>query len=144
MERKDMQKLPNKWLKYEFTYQGQKHRGRILLDEESTPNLVMMYDDHDLEVTWIKRISNKGVKIELNITIADDWNEMKNLWKVVASAWVCVYKGKTMIASFEPDCWSYIDEEDVSNNTCKGSFYEENTAGRGCTLCNNPHRCRRK
>lgn len=132
-------KLPLQYLKYDFMYEKQRHRGRIVLDEDSVPNLTMMYDDHDLEVTWVKRIRHKGAKIELNIVLDDDANGEPN--KVTASACVCVYKDGNLIASFEPDCWSYTDEEEESHNTCKGTFYEENLAGRGCKICENPEKC---
>lgn len=134
-------KLPQQHLKYDFAYEGQRYRGCIILDEESTSDLTMMYDDHDLEVTWVKRIRHKWAKIELNIVLDDDANGEQN--KVAASAWVCVYKDCNLIASFEPDCWFYTDEEDESHNTCKGTFYEENPAGRGCRLCDNPEKCGR-
>lgn len=134
--------LPQQYLKYDFAYEGQRHRGCIILDEESTSNLTMMYDDHDLEVTWVKRIRHKGVQIELNIVLDDDVNGDPH--RVTTSAWVCVYKDCNLIASFEPDCWLYTDEEDESHNTCKGTFYEENLAGRGCKICDNPEKCRRK
>lgn len=134
--------LPQQYLKYDFKYEGQRHRGSIVLDEGTTPNLTMMYDDHDLEVTWVKRIRHKGVKIELNIVLDDDANKDPN--RMTASAWVCVYKDGKLIASFEPDCWLYTDEEEYSHNTCKGIFYEDNPAGRGCILCDNPEKCRKK
>lgn len=139
----EQEKKPNQYLVYDFTYEGQRHRGKVLLDED-TPNLNLMYDDHDLEDIWFKCIQHKGCKIELNITIANDWNEMENLGKVVASAWVCVYKKDNLIASFEPDCWSYIDEEDESNNTCKGTFYKKKLTNHGCKLCDNPKKCKRR
>lgn len=126
-------KLPLQYLKYGFAYEGQRHRGCIKLDEESTSNLTMMYDDHDLEVTWVKRIRHKSVKIELNIVLDDDANGDPN--KVVASAWVCVYKDGNLITSFEPDCWSYKDDQDESHNTCRGTFYEKNPANFDCEIC---------
>lgn len=133
--------LQRQYLMYDFTYEEQRHRGCIILDEDTTPNLTMIYDDHDLEVTWIKRIRHKGAKIELNIVLDDDVEGDPN--KVVASAWVCVYKDGNLIISFEPDCWSYMDKEDESHNTCKGIFYEDNV-GHGCRLCANPAKCRKK
>ena len=133
----------NQYLVYDFTYEGQQHRSKVLLDED-TSNLFMMYDDHDLEDIWVRVIRHKGFKIELNITIADDWNEMEELGKVIASAWVCVYKNGKMIDSFEPDCWLYIDEEEESHITCKGTFYVENLADHGCKICSNPDKCKRR
>lgn len=135
--------IPNQYLMYDFTYEGQRHKGKMLLDED-TPNIYMMYDDHDLEDIWLKHIRHKGYKIKLNITIANDWNEIENLGKVAASAWVCVYKKDNLIASFEPDCWSYIDETDESNNTCKGTFYDKKLATLGCKSCDNPKKCKRR
>lgn len=137
-----VEKNKHQYLKYYFTYEEQQHRGCITLDEDTTSNLSMIYDDHDLEVTWMKRIRHKGANIELNIVLDDDANGDPD--KVVASAWVCVYKDGNLLASFEPDCWSYIDEEDRTHNTCKGTFYKENPAGRGCRLCDNPEKCVRK
>lgn len=137
--------IPNQYLLYDFIYEGQKHKGKVLLDEE-TPNLYMMYDDYDIEITWVKRIRHKGKYIELNIVINDDAYDA-NEGKVVASAWVCVYAltdRKHAIDQFEPDCWSYIDEEESSNSTCKGTFYVKNQAGHGCNLCQNPDKCHRR
>ena len=134
--------LPRQYLRYDFTYEEQRHRGRIVLDEESSPNLTIFFDEHNLEMTFVKRIRHKGAKIILNIVLDDDAN--KEPFKVVTSAWVCVYKDDNLIASFEPNCWLYIDEENESHNTCKGTFYVENPNDRGCELCANQHRCRRK
>lgn len=142
----EQDKIPNQYLVYDFTYEGQRHRGKVLLDED-TPNLYMMYDDHDLEDIWFKVIRHKGYKIELNITVADDWNEMEELGKVVASAWVCVYDLKDkrhVIEQFEPDCWLYIDEANDSNRICRGTFYAKNRVGYGCKLCKNPDKCHRR
>lgn len=133
--------LPQQYLKYDFTYEDQRHIGCIILEECSTPSLTMMYNDHDLEVTWLKHIHHKGAEIELNIVLDDDVDGDPN--KVVASALVCVYKDRKLQVAFEPECWSYTDEQDESHNTCKGTFYEVN-AGRGCKLCTNPEKCRRK
>lgn len=137
--------IPNQYLLYDFTYEGQRHRDKVLLDEDK-PNLYMMYDDHDIEITWVKRIRHKGNHIELNIVLNDDAYDA-NEGKVVASAWVCVYvltDRKHAIDQFEPDCWSYIDEEESSNSTCKGTFYVKNQAGYGCKLCKNPDKCHRR
>lgn len=98
-----------------------------MLDEDS-PNVVMMYDDHDLEVTWVKHIRHKGKYIEISIVVNDDWND-ENLGKVSASAWVCIYNKKRnlIIDEFEPDFWAYIDEENPCNNTNKSIFYSKST-----------------
>lgn len=50
----------------------------------------MLYDDHAIEVTWVKRIRHKGKYVELSIVVNDDAYDA-NEGKVVASAWVCVY-----------------------------------------------------
>lgn len=115
------------YLSYDFLYEGKRHKGKFLLDEDS-PNVVMMYDDHDLEVTWIKHIRHKGKYIEISIVVNDDWND-DNLGKVSASAWVCVcnQKRKQIIDEFEPDFWAYIDEENPCNNTNKSIFYSKST-----------------
>lgn len=111
------------YLKYDFSFNGRRHAGRFLLDEDSTPNLSAMYDDHALEMTYIKDIRHKGATIRLNITLDDDAYKDPN--RVVASAWVNVYQNKDLIASFEPDHWSYTDEADASHNTCKETFYKK-------------------
>ena len=110
-------------MKYDFWYEGVHHKGCVDLDEDSL-GVQMMYDDHDLEVTWIKRIRHKGKYIELNIVINDDAYDPDE-GMVVASAWVCVYSLKdNIIDQFEPDHWSYIDEYDDSRNVCKETFYK--------------------
>lgn len=133
--------IPNQYLLYDFTYEGQKHKGKVLLDEE-TPNLYMMYDDHDIEITWVKRIRHKGKYMELSIVVNDDAYDADE-GKVVVSAWVCAYKNGNQIESFEPECWVYIDEGDESHNTCKGTFYSENTVGLVCELCDTL-KCKRR
>lgn len=135
------EKIPNQHLVYDFTYEGQRHKGKITLDEDAS-NLYMMYDDHDIEITWVKRIRHKGKHLELSIVVNDDAYD-ENEGKVVASAWVCAYiKGK-LIESFEPECWSYIDEEDESHNTSKETFYSYNPNGHVCELCDT-HKCKRR
>ena len=122
----EQDKIPNQYLVYDFTYEGQRHRGKVLLDED-TPNLYMMYDDHDIEITWEKRIRHKGMYIELSIVINDDAYDA-NEGKVVASAWVCVYDLKDdrhVIEQFEPEKWSYIDEADSRNSVTKETFYDK-------------------
>lgn len=114
------------YLKYEFWYDGVHHKGKVDLDEDTT-GVEMMYDDHDMEITWIKRIRHKGKYVELSIVINDDAYD-PNEGKVVASAWVCVYSLKdrllgNIIDQFEPDHWSYIDEYDDSRSVCKETFY---------------------
>lgn len=125
MDSMDSDKLPGCWLHYDFWYEGVWHRNRVRLEEDCSPTVYMMYDDHDLEITWVKRIRHKGKFIELSIVIDDDAYS-PNEGRVVASAWVCVYTRRDcrhIIAQFEPDAWSYIDECDPGNNVCKDSFY---------------------
>lgn len=138
----EQDKIPNQYLVYDFTYEGQRHKGKVMLDED-TPNLYMMYDDHNIEITWVKRIRHKGKHLELSIVVNDDAYD-ENEGKVVASAWVCSYIKDKEIESFEPECWSYIDEDDESYNTCKGTFYSENTAEHACKICDNPVKCKRR
>lgn len=118
--------IPNQYLLYDFTYEGQKHKGKVLLDEE-TPNLYMMYDDHDIEITWVKRIRHKGKYMELSIVVNDDAYDA-NEGKVVASAWVCVYALKDkrhVIEQFEPEKWSYVDEADSRNDVSRETLYDK-------------------
>lgn len=120
----EQEKIPNQYLVYDFTYEEQRHKGKIRLDE-NTPNLYMMYDDHDIEITWVKRIRHEGKHIELSIVLNDDAYDA-NEGKVVASAWVCVYDMKDerhVIEQFEPEEWSYIDEADSRNSVDKETFY---------------------
>lgn len=124
--RKDMSKVEkSQYLVYDFIYEGIRHRAKIKL-EEGLNGIALLYDDHDLEITWEKRIRHKGKHMIINIVIKEDWNDMDTLGKVVASAWVCVYdkSKKTVVIGFEPDNWSYIDEADPSNNTNKIDFYK--------------------
>lgn len=116
--------VKSQYLSYDFTYDGKKHKGKARLTE-SDPNVFMVYDDHDLELTWMKRIPHKGKHIVINIVVKDDWNDCGTLGKVAASAWVCVYDKRRaqIIEQFEPGFWAYIDEEDASNNVDKNSFY---------------------
>lgn len=134
------EKIPNQYLVYDFTYEGQRHKGKVKLDED-TPNLYMMYNDHDIEITWVKRIRHKGKYIELSIVVNDDAYDA-NEGKVIASAWICVYEKDNLITSFEPDCWSYIDEINELNNTCKGTFYVKKLKTLGCKLCDYPKKCK--
>lgn len=87
----------------------------------------MMYDDHDIEITWVKRIRHKGKYMELSIVMNDDAYDA-NEGKVVASAWVCVYSLRDShhtIDQFEPDKWSYVDEADSRNSVTKETFYDK-------------------
>ena len=115
----------SQYLVYDFTYEGIRHSAKIKL-EEGLNDIALLYDDHDLEITWEKRIRHRGKHMIINIVIKDDWNDMSTLGKVVASAWVCVYdkSSKTIVNEFEPDNWSYIDEADPSNSTNKIDFYK--------------------
>ena len=115
------------YLKYDFWYEDVHHKGCVDLDED-TPGVEMMYDDHDIEITWIKRIRYKGRYIELSIVINDDAYDPDE-GKVVASAWVCVYSLKDrylrdIIDQFEPDHWYYIDESDERNTVSKENYYK--------------------
>ena len=115
----------SQYLVYDFTYEGIRHSAKIKL-EEGLNGVELLYDDHDLEITWEKSISYNGKNMIINIVIKDDWNDMSTLGKVVASAWVCVYdkSSKTIVNEFEPDNWSYIDETNLSNSTNKINFYK--------------------
>ena len=115
----------SQYLVYDFTYEGIRHSAKIKL-EEGLNGIALLYDDHDLEITWEKRIRHRGKHMIINIVIKDDWNDMSTLGKVVASAWVCVYEksSKIFVNGFEPDSWSYIDEADPSNSTNKNDFYK--------------------
>lgn len=122
----EQEKITNQYLVYDFAYEGQGHKGKIILDE-GTPNLYMMYDDHDIEITWVKRIRHRGKHIELSIVVNDDAYDA-NEGKIVASAWVCVYDMKDkrhVIEQFEPEKWSYIDEADLRNSVTKEAFYDK-------------------
>lgn len=116
--------IPCCYLKYVFSYEGVLHKGKVRLDED-TPGVQMIYDDHDIEITWVKYIRHKGKYIELSIVVNDDAYD-PNEGKVVASAWVCIYElsdRRTIIAQFEPDSWEYFDECDERNNVSKETFY---------------------
>lgn len=126
LQKKDMSKVDkSQYQVYDFTYEGLRHRAKIKL-EEGLNGIALLYDDHDLEIIWEKRIRHRGKHMIINIVIKDDWNDMSTLGKVVASAWVCVYdkSSKTIVNEFEPDNWSYIDEADPSNSTNKIDFYK--------------------
>ena len=116
--------VKSQYLSFDFTYDGKKHKGKVRLTE-SDPNVFMLYDNHDLELTWFKHIRHKGKHIVINIVVKDDWSDYETLGSVAASAWVCVYnKQRTeVIEQFEPDFWAYVDEENASNNVDKNSFY---------------------
>jgi len=116
--------IKSQFLFYDFTYEGIRHRAKIRL-EEGCNGVEMLYDDHDLEVTWEKRICHKDKYMIINVVVKDDWNDWETLGQIVASAWVCICD-KThinIIEGFEPDYWSYIDEETPTNNTDKNIFY---------------------
>lgn len=120
------EKIPYQYFVYDFTYEGQRHKGKITLDED-TPNLFMMYDDHDIEITWVKRIRHKGKYIELSIVVNDDAYDA-NEGKVVASAWVCVYAlndRQHVFEQFEPDKWAFIDEANSENDVSIVTFYDK-------------------
>lgn len=119
--------VPGCWLTYDFCYDGIRHKGRVKLDE-STSGVRMLYDDHTIEVTWVKRIRHKGKYVELSIVVNDDAYDA-NEGKVVASAWVCVYSLRKVgrrvpLSQLEPERWSYTDEQNASNNVSKETFYE--------------------
>ena len=58
-------------------------------------------------------------------------NDWKTLGQVVASAWVSVYdiSDRVIINQFEPDYWSFVDEECPANNTDKNNFYKQKIWG---------------
>lgn len=127
----EQETIPNQYLLYVFTYEGQMHKGKVFLDEDS-PNLYMMYDDHDIEITWVKRIRHKGKYMELSIVVNDDAYDA-NEGKVVASAWVCIYALKDkrhVIEQFEPEKWSYIDEADSRNCVSRETFMTQSRYGK--------------
>lgn len=118
--------IPHQYLLYDFSYEGQRHKGRIRLSED-TPNLELLYDDHNVEITWLKHIRHGGKEMELTIVINDDAYDSDE-GKVVASAWVSVYQRLDRchhkpIDQFEPDYWAYIDECDERNSMSKETFY---------------------
>lgn len=121
------EKIPYQYLVYDFTYKGKRHKEKVLL-EEDIPILYMLYDDHAIEVTWVKRIRHKGKYVELSIVVNDDAYDA-NEGKVVASAWVCVYSLRKVgrrvpLSQFEPERWSNTDEQNASNDVSKETFYE--------------------
>ena len=118
----------SQYLSYDFIYEGVRHRATIKL-EEGLKGVSMLYYKQDLEITWVKCIRHKGKMVIVNIVINDDWNNMSTLGKVVASAWVCVYNSShsIIVEEFEPDKWSYIDEENPSNSISKAQFYNNIT-----------------
>lgn len=116
------------YLAYDFAYEGVRHKAIIRLDE-GLNGARLLYHEHDLEISWVKRIRHKGKNMIVNIVINDDWNDLSTLGKVVASAWVCVYNKSNckIVEEFEPDNWSYFDEENPSNSINKTEFYKIST-----------------
>lgn len=119
-----MKEKKTQYLTYDFEYEGIRHRASTKL-EDGRNNVVMLYDDHNLEIIWLKRIRHKGKYMVINITIKDDWNDMASLGVVTASPWVCVYdkSHRLVVAELEPDKWSYIDSENAANYTNKNVYY---------------------
>lgn len=114
------------FLFYDFIYDGIRHRAKIKLEEDNHC-VRMLYDEHNLEVTWEKRIRHRGKHMIISIVLKDNWNDWKTLGQVVASAWVSVYdiSDRVIINQFEPDYWSFVDEEFPANNTDKNNFYKQ-------------------
>ena len=114
------------FLFYDFIYDGIRHRAKIKLEEDNHC-VRMLYDEHNLEVTWEKRIRHRGKHLIISIVLKDNWNDWKTLGQVVASAWVSVYdiSDRVIINQFEPDYWSFVDEEFPVNNTDKNNFYKQ-------------------
>jgi hypothetical protein len=123
-EKEMMKEKKTQYLTYDFEYEGIRHRASTKL-EDGRNNVVMLYDDHNLEIIWLKRIRHKGMYMVINITIKDDWNDMASLGVVTASPWVCVYdkSHRLVVAELEPDKWSYIDSENAANYTNKNVYY---------------------
>jgi hypothetical protein len=119
-----MKEGKTQYLMYDFEYEGIRHRASTKL-EDGQNSVVMLYDDHNLEIIWLKRIRHKGKYMVINITIKDDWNDMESLGKVTASPWVCVYdkSHRFVVDEFEPDKWSYVDEENAANNSNQNVYY---------------------
>lgn len=120
---------PHCRLAYSFTYEGKHYYGIAILDE-SSPGVSMFYDDHEIEITWVKQIRLKSYYFELSIVINDDANNPDE-GKVAASAWVSVYSTKdrtrnNLVAQFEPYYWAYSDECNPSNNVSIETFYRIN------------------
>lgn len=115
--------IKSQFLFYDFLYEGIRHRAKIKL-EEDWHGVQMLYDKNNLEVTWEKRIRHKGKHMLVNIVLKDDWNDWRTIGQVVASAWICIYNRieKEIIDQFEPDYWSFIDEENPTNNTDKNNY----------------------
>lgn len=115
--------IKSQFLFYDFLYEGIRHRAKIKL-EEDWHGVQMLYDKNNLEVTWEKRIRHKGKHMLVNIVLKDDWNDWRTIGQVVASAWICIYNRieKEIIDLFEPDYWSFIDEENPTNNTDKNNY----------------------
>lgn len=115
--------IKSQFLFYDFLYEGIRHRAKIKL-EEDWHGVQMLYDKNNLEVTWEKRIRHKGKHMLVNIVLKDDWNDWRTIGQVVASAWICIYNRfeREIIDQFEPDYWSFIDEENPTNNTDKNNY----------------------
>ncbi|MBQ0015205.1 MAG: hypothetical protein KBS82_07810 [Oscillospiraceae bacterium] len=115
--------IKSQFLFYDFLYEGIRHRAKIKL-EEDCHGVQMLYDKNNLEVTWEKRIRHKGKHMLVNIVLKDDWNDWRTIGQVVASAWICIYNRfeREIIDHFEPDYWSFIDEENPTNNTDKNNY----------------------
>ena len=113
------------YLIYSFTYEGIRHHGKITLREDLN-GIVMLYDNHSIETTWLKRSKHRGKYMIINVVVKDDWNDMDTLGSVAASAWVCVYDKphQEIIDEFEPDKWIYVDEENPINTVHKSDFYK--------------------
>ena len=108
-QKKDMEnEIKYQFLFYDFIYDGIRHRAKIKLEEDNHC-VRMLYDEHNLEVTWEKRIRHRGKHMIISIVLKDNWNDWKTLGQVVASAWVSVYdiSDRVIINQFEPDYWSF-------------------------------------
>jgi hypothetical protein len=112
------------YLTYGFEYEGIRHRASTKL-EDGQNGVVMFYDNHNFEIIWFKRIRHKGKYMTINMAIKDDWNDLESLGKVAASPWVCVYdkSHRFVVDEFEPDKWSYVDEENAANNSNQNVYY---------------------
>jgi len=113
------------YLMYDFKYDEIRHRASTKL-EDGLNGIEMQYDDHNLEIIWLKRIRHKGKYMVINIAIKDDWYDMEALGMVTASPWICVYdkSRRFIVDEFEPDEWSYVDGVKSSNSTTKKAYYK--------------------
>lgn len=126
-----MEEIKYQYLEYRFEYDGETFDSYLKLDEDEA-EVEMMFDDHDLEETWIKTIEHNGKRLCVSIVIKDDWNEPETLGNVVASGWVCVYDANdNMLCDFEPEWWAYIDEDEPEKSVNKETYYN---VIRGSTL----------